>query len=192
LYKQDLAARCHCAIYAGDDDAGQKVNFEIISRCALDNAQQQAGGDEAVVKPLVRGQYLRDRRLLSGLAKGLETCRFFPKEHFQYQKIYVKQGYKKHGQIGGYYHCYTCCSLGGVLCCLLFCSDFKGRQTSGVERGKYYRCIQGGKQHLHSSASPSNRSVRASGCPAKKRFSAAPKTGSARSARANSVMQERN
>ena len=54
LHEQDLSVYRQSAVAAGDDDAGEKEDFDMVSRSAEENAPDEPRGEESIVKALVR------------------------------------------------------------------------------------------------------------------------------------------
>src|SRR4051812_38986617 len=66
----------------------------------MEQAPEQAGGEEAVVETLIGGQHRRVVRLFLGVAKRLQTDRLGPEEHLEDQEIDVQRGDQRHQRIG--------------------------------------------------------------------------------------------
>src|SRR4051794_17411703 len=66
----------------------------------MDEAPDQARGEEAVIQSLIGRQYCRFRRLLDRVAKRLQAQRLGPKKHLQDQKIDMQRGDHRDQAIG--------------------------------------------------------------------------------------------
>ena len=65
----------------------------------MNQSPDEAGGEEAVIEPLIGGKHRGVRRLLDRVVKGLQAQRLGPEKHFQNQKIDMQCGDQRHQQI---------------------------------------------------------------------------------------------
>src|SRR6267143_2452750 len=106
LNPQYPAADGHGAVDTGDDHAEQKEHFDLEREAgvAVNQSPDEAGGEKAVVEPLVGGEYGGIRCLLERVAKGLQAQRLGPEKHLQNQKIDMQCRDQRHDDIGNPNH----------------------------------------------------------------------------------------
>src|SRR5579864_7476399 len=78
-----------CAVDAGDDHTDQEeyLDLEPEGDVGLHQSPNQARGEKAVIKPLVRSEHGRVSCLFYRITENPQTERLRPKEHFERQKI---------------------------------------------------------------------------------------------------------
>jgi hypothetical protein len=84
LHDHDRALDRPAAVGRRDQHAGEEEQRDLPAdaRIGVDDAPQQAGGQEAVVQPLIGGQRARRFGEFSGRAERSQGGRFGPNEHF--------------------------------------------------------------------------------------------------------------
>ena len=66
----------------------------------LDQSPDQAGGEKAVIEPLIGGEDGELLRLFRRIAKGLEAERLGPEKHLQNEKIDMQHSDQRDQNIG--------------------------------------------------------------------------------------------
>ena len=104
LYIHNGGLRRYRAEYAGDNDAYQKKYLNRDTPVFANKTPDQTGGEEAIVKSLIRREHGRLFSKLGRKPKGTQARGLGPEKHLQNKNVQVLNGNKRDKYSGSLFH----------------------------------------------------------------------------------------